>query len=84
MKYVRLAIAVAIIGVVWLKLLPTWAAQPKMRESLARQEARGINGNAIYYTESPAALSGLETLRSLRQEQPDLMWRPSRSRERTP
>jgi hypothetical protein len=75
MKPLRLCAAAGLLALVFLVVLPQWARQPAMRAALERHEAHGINGGATYYTDSPAALSGLQSLRELKQDQPELFWK---------
>lgn len=75
MKQLQLGTAAGLLALVFLVILPQWARQPAMRAALEQHEAHGINGGATYYTDSPAALSGLQSLRELKQAQPDLFWK---------
>lgn len=75
MKPLQLAFAAGLLALLFLVILPRWARQPAMRAALERHEAHGVNGGATYYTDSPAALTGLQSIRELKQERPDLFWK---------
>lgn len=73
---VRLLAVVAMVGILWLKVLPRWAQEPAMRAALQTHSERNINGSATYYTENPAALTAVRELQQLQKEQPHLLWMP--------
>ena len=50
----RLALAVAAAGVIWLVLLPRIGSWRPVREFVRSNEAAGINPSAVYYTEVEA------------------------------
>ena len=74
MKQFQLCVGIGLLALIFLVVLPQWARQPDMRAALEQHEAHGINGGATYYTDSPAAMSGLQSLRELKQDQPELFW----------
>ena len=74
MKACKLLLAMGTIALIWLEILPQWADMPEMRFAIARREAAGINSKATYYSDNPAAISGLEMIQELVNEQPDLLW----------
>lgn len=69
------SLAISGIAIVWLKLLPMWAESPNMRAALKRHEQAGINGGAIYYSENPAALEAVASIREIQVEAPHVFWR---------
>ena len=72
----RLLAVVAILGIVWLVVLPRWSREPGMQAALQTHTDRNINGSATYYTENPASLTAVKDLQQLQKEQPSLFWRP--------
>jgi len=50
----RLALAVAAAGVIWLVVLPWVGSWQPVREFVRGNEAAGINPSAVYYTEVEA------------------------------
>ena len=75
-RCVRLLAVLAVVGAVWLKLLPRWAREAQMQAALQTHTDRNINGAATYYTENPAALAAVRDLQELQREQPTLLWLP--------
>lgn len=75
MRSLALIAALAILAGIWLVGLPYWASQPRMHQALERHSAAGLNGGATYYTENPAAISNLQAIQRLQQQQPHLFWK---------
>ena len=53
-RRLRLALAVAAAGVIWLVILPRVGSWGPVREFVRGNEAAGINPSAVYYTEVEA------------------------------
>ncbi len=53
-KYIRFAIAMSVVAIMWTVVLPWLAARPQIAQHLDRLEAQGIDGGAMFYTELDA------------------------------
>jgi hypothetical protein len=47
----RLAIGVAVLAATWLLVMPAVSRQAPLRRVIDRNQAHGVNANAMYYTE---------------------------------
>ncbi|WP_040768253.1 hypothetical protein [Novipirellula maiorica] len=46
-----LAGSIAVLGIIWMVILPAYARQPQMRQHLKWLDDQGIDPSAMYYTE---------------------------------
>lgn len=66
-RWGRFAVGLGVIALVWLVALPRLGERPGVRAKIEREEAQGINPEAMFYTElesMPAIVEQVNTLRN--------------------
>lgn len=72
----RLLIAGAIVGAIWLGVLPWLAEMPWVRARIERFESAGVNPGAIRYTDLPEIPGALERQRQRLADERRPFWVP--------
>ena len=76
-RWGRLAVCCAVLGIIWLGVLPSVSNTAAVRSRIRFLESRGIDPAAMFYTELDAMDGVLERLDNFHRRNPTALWVPS-------
>ncbi len=82
-RWIRLAVAMAAIAIVWLIVLPLIGKQPMVSEHIATQQRLQIDPSALFYSELEIAPAIARHVERLHDSFSDCFWSVSPSKDRT-
>ena len=82
-RWMRLAIGVAAILVLWLAVLPRLADQPPVRRHIEFLEQRQIDPSAMFYTELEPMGEVRARVAQIRRDHPASFWEPQMGQDRS-
>ncbi len=83
-RVVSFVVALGCVATVWLSILPRLGEHPAVRELVERNEAKGIDPSAKFYTEHPGMSQFLDNVETAHRHAGSEFWLKSRQQKVPP